>query len=161
MTSAMTVEKTGRSMKKLNMTRPWMIYAICSASRIDGGNTPGSAFLFRCRGRRAGTGMAVDDCSHDRLHRRAGSNLANPLDHDSITGVEAAVDDPVVSEAVVGDDLPGLSLVAGADHEYRLQSLELLDRRLRDAHRARLFACGANDAHGPSRLQGACAVACR
>src|SRR5437762_9312724 len=95
MTSAMTVEKTGRSMKKLNMTRPWMIYSTCSASRIDGGNTPGSAFLLRCRRRRAGTGMAVDDCSHDRLHRRAGSNLADPLDHDSIAGVEATVDDPV------------------------------------------------------------------
>src|ERR1700686_1246084 len=91
MTSAMTVEKTGRSMKKLSMARPWMIYAICCAGRIDDGNTPGPAFLFRRRGRRAGTGMAVDGCSHDRFHQGAGFKLADPLDHDSITGTQAAV----------------------------------------------------------------------
>src|SRR6202162_1735880 len=79
MTSAITVEKTGRSMKKLSMARPSMIYAICSAGRIDDGNTPGSAFLFRRRRRRAGTGMAVDDRGHDRFYRSAGFKLANPL----------------------------------------------------------------------------------
>src|SRR5438034_5737876 len=158
MTSAMTVEKTGRSMKKLNMTRPWMIYSTCSASRIDGRKTPGSAFLFWCRRRRARTGMAVDECSHDRLHLRAGSKLADPLDHDSIAGVEAAVDDPVVSEAVTGNDLPGLRLVAGADHEYGLQSLELLDRLLRNAERARVFECGDDDAHEQSRAQDAIGI---
>ena len=102
---------------------------------------PGSAFLFRRRWRRAGTGMAVDDCSHDRFHRGAGSNLADPLDYDSITGFEAGVDDPVVSEAVAGNDLPGLRFALGVDHVNGLQSLELLDRLLRNADRAR----------GPSR----------
>src|SRR4029077_19701133 len=78
MISAMTVEKTGRSMKKLSMARPWMIYAICSASRIDVGNTPASALLFgRCR-RRAGAGTTVDGCGQDWLDRAAGAELADP-----------------------------------------------------------------------------------
>src|SRR6266851_10138600 len=79
MISAMTVEKTGRSMKKLSMVRPGMIYAICSASRIDSEDTPGSAFRFGRRGWRAGTRMAVGGCRSNSIKRGARFDLDNPL----------------------------------------------------------------------------------
>src|SRR5439155_16134125 len=79
--SAMTVEKTGRSMKKLNMVRSWMIYASWPASRIVAGNTPGPALLFRRCRRRIGNGVASDRCRHDRLHGDAGSQLTDAFYH--------------------------------------------------------------------------------
>src|SRR5258706_1091700 len=91
MSSAMTVEKTGRSMKKLSMAAP-----LC---------------------------LCGDD---DRLHDRAGSNLADTFHHDPVSGGEAARDHPVGAEQVARHDLPFLRLVAGADHVHRLRFLELL-----------------------------------
>src|ERR1700730_4812361 len=104
-----------------------MIYAICSLSRIDGGDTPGSAFRFGRRWRRAGTRMAVGGGRHHCLDRGAGSELATPLGHYPVPRGQSRVDHPVIAEAVVGNDLPGLCRVAGGDHVNGLQTLELLD----------------------------------
>src|SRR5712664_3346919 len=107
MNRAMTVEKTGRSIKKLSMAR--------------------ALSLGRCG---------------DRFHRRPGTKLADALHHHAISGGQAARHHPVVADAVAGDDLPRLDLVARGDHVHRLQSLQFLHRLLRDADRVGTFERG-------------------
>src|SRR6266851_2653709 len=138
-----------------------MIYAICSASRSDGGDTPGLAFCFGRRWRRAGTRMAVGGCSRHCLNRGARSELANPLGHYPVPRGQPRVDHPVIAEAVVGNDLPGLRLVAGGDHVNGLQSLELLNGLLRNADRARIFECSDDDTHEQAWAQDAIGIGYR
>src|SRR5712671_1126068 len=132
--TAMTVEKTGRSMKKLNMAR---------ALRFRG---RGGGLHGRFRRRR------------DRLHRRAGAQLADAFHHHPLAGGEAARHHPVVVEAVAGQDLARLDLVAGADHVHRLQALQLLHGLLRNADRARAVVRGDDDAHEEARAQQALGI---
>src|SRR5882724_10965667 len=98
MSSAMTVEKTGRSIKKLSM--------VCASS--------------------------LGRCDH-RLHLRAGTKLADAFHHHPVSRGQAACDHPVAADAIAGNDLPRLHLVACGDHVHRLRSLQLLHRLLRDA----------------------------
>ena len=112
------------------------------------------ALLLGRRGWRAGTGMRWRRSpSTTGFTGAPGRSLPIAFRHDSVPGVEAAVDHPVVAEAVAGNDLPGLRLVVGADDVNGLQSLEFLDGLLRNADRARIFECGDDDAHEQARAQ--------
>src|SRR5260221_5895000 len=127
MSSAMTVESTGRSMKKLSM----VVYFGGLLRRVT------------YRGQRDGP------------HGRAGAQLADPLHHHAIAGGEAARDHPLVAEAMAGHDLPRLDLVALGDDKHRLGSLQLLHRLLRDADRLRAVERRDDDAHEQPRAQQA------
>src|SRR5258708_34018197 len=118
MRSAMTVEKTGRSMKKLSIAR-----------------------LSGLRG------------SGDRFHHGAGAHLAGSFHHDAISGGEAARHHPVGADAKVRHDRARLRLVARADHEHRLRSLQLLHRLLRHADRVRAVEHGHDHAHEEARAK--------
>src|SRR5258706_10496195 len=123
MSSAMTVEKTGRSMKKLSMPRGLSL------------------------GRR-----------YARLPLRAGTKLADAFHHHAVSRGQAARGHPVVADAIAGDDLPRLHLVACGDHVHRLRSLQLLHRLLRDADRGRTVERSDADSYEQARPQKAIGI---
>src|SRR6185369_14279110 len=93
MTSAMTVEKTGRSMKKLSMT----VYAARSEVERDSDVLAAAQLLLGRSGWRIRGSLAARRCRCDWLNRCSRLDLAGALDHDAIACVEAARNDPIVS----------------------------------------------------------------